>query len=504
MQRFSRNLSWAVVLAAVPALLLAAGCDSGGDDPPPSDPVTSANYDTTEVNGTATISITENGSEGITPVDEDGNFIGDGDENSVTWSNDYEYVLNGRVFVNDGQTLTIEEGTVVRGDVDFNDPANASALIVAQGGTIDAVGTPDDPIIFTAEGQPTDDYNFELNEQWGGVIILGTAPNNVGDGGPGLLNVEGIPTDVSRGRYGCGEQGVECDPDDDSGTFRYVSIRHGGTSIGAGNEIQGLTLGSVGSGTTIDHVEVMANLDDGFEWFGGTVNMSHLVTAFIGDDSFDIDQGYSGKLQYLLAVQGEGAGDRGGEHDGGDSGLGGEDSEPLADPQICNATYLGADAGSLALMLRDNFAGDYYNSIFSSFPNGFIEIEDLASGADSRGRFENGELNLEGNILTGYDDADSFADVIQLTTDDDGNIIDESFRAPLAEHLADNNRLNVDVGVTAYDGSSVDPTPNSDAIYDNLADTDACLEDANYAGAFDGSDNWAEGWTTLSQAGVFE
>lgn len=505
MQRFSRRFfSWIVALGAVPVLLFAAGCDSGGDDdPPPPEPVASANYDTTMVGGVQTISITESAAEeGIVPIDGDGNVIGD-DDDSVTWSSDYEYVLNGRVFVNDGQTLTIEPGTVIRGDTDFSDPEDASVLIVARGGTLDAGGTAEAPIIFTAEGVPTGSYPFDLRRQWGGLIVLGRAPNNVGGDAPGVLNVEGIPTDVERAQYGC--QPGTCDPNDDSGTLRYISIRHGGYEIGAGNEINGITLGSVGNGTTIDYVEVVSNQDDAIEWFGGTVDATHLVSTFVGDDSFDIDQGYVGHLQYLLAVQGEGGGDRGGEHDSGGGGDSDEDSTPVANPQICNATYLGASGGTVALLLRDNFAGDYYNSIFTGFPDGFVEIEDLAGDAeDSRNRFEAGELNLEGNIVFGFSVAASFADAIQLTTDGDtGDIIDASFRAPLAEYLSANNRFGVDPGVSTYDGSSIDVMPTAaGAAFSEVNAGSSCLESANYVGAFDGSDNWAAGWTALSRSGV--
>ena len=500
---FTRMASWGLALIALPLLLLVAGCDSngGGTEPPeppepPEPEVESANYDTTMVDGVATIVIDEfldgadEEGEGIVLIDEEGNTIdeGDGDENTVTWTSDYEYRLNGRVFVNEGQTLNIDAGTVIRG-TGGGDPLETGALVVARGGTINAVGTADDPIIFTAIGDESPSGNFNTNYSnggnWGGVLLLGNAPNNTE---AGSLTLEGL-ADEPRAQYG-GD-----DPEDSSGRLEYVSIRYGGSQISDGNEINGLTLGSVGSGTTIDYVEVVSNLDDGFEWFGGTVNATHLVAAFVGDDSFDIDQGYNGSLQYLLAVQGFGGGERGGEHDSGDSDLGanGEASEPVARPQICNATYIGRSEGDVALHLREKFGGAYYKSIFTGFPNGLALIEDK-EGADSRQEFEDGNLRIEGNIGVGFG---------ETLTANEGD-----FGTAVTEYLQNNNVLLSELGgfAVTFDGSgavtALDPFPaaGSEAFGEVSAGT--CLEDTDYVGAFGDGDNWAEGWTAISQSGL--
>ncbi len=189
----------------------------------------------------------------------------------AVWTPDNTYVLNGFVFVEDGVSLTIEPGTVVRGKPGQGE--NASALIVAQGGRIFAEGTRENPIIFTAEADDVSDpFDLPLDTRglWGGVILLGKAVINTSTG---VGAIEGIPTTEPRGAYG------GSDDSDDSGVFRYVSIRYGGTDIGAGNEINGLTMGAVGSGTVVEYVEVYNNQDDGFEWFGGTVNSRYLVSA---------------------------------------------------------------------------------------------------------------------------------------------------------------------------------------------------------------------------------
>ncbi|MGM0377835.1 MAG: hypothetical protein ACQEQ0_13770, partial [Bacteroidota bacterium] len=212
-----------------------------------------------------------------------------GGTGTTTWTADKEYLLDGHVFVNDGQTLTIEPGTVIRANTGQGE--NASALIVARGGKLVAEGTPEDPIIFTVEG---DDLGgavpIEANGLWGGVIILGNAPVNTANG---ENMIEGIPDDEPRGVYGGDNKS------DNSGIIKYVSVRHGGTRLGQGDEINGLTLGGVGNGTTLEYVEVISNRDDGFEFFGGTVNGRYLLSAFCGDDAFDFDLGYRGKCQFI-------------------------------------------------------------------------------------------------------------------------------------------------------------------------------------------------------------
>ena len=219
----------------------------------------------------------------------------------VTWTKDNVYILEGRVVVPDGVTLTIEAGTVVKAYA--GQEANACALIVARGGMIMAEGTSSEPIIFTTMADqitrehPSYPGFANLNEtvkgQWGGVIILGNA--NISADSP-EVQIEGIPASDANGLYG------GSDDSDNSGVFTYVQIRHGGTLLGEGNEINGLTLGGVGSGTTIHHIEVVGNVDDGIEWFGGSVNTSDLLVWAQGDDAFDVDQAYSGTISNIMSI----------------------------------------------------------------------------------------------------------------------------------------------------------------------------------------------------------
>lgn len=221
---------------------------------------------------------------------------------NTTWSNDKIYELKGKVVVNNGATLTIEAGTIIKGQEGTG--TNASALIIARGAKINAVGTASEPIIFTsvldniALGQTSGTNLDETdNGKWGGLIMLGYAPISAGDGDT-ESQIEGIPATETYGTFGGSTT------NDNSGTLSYVSIRHGGALIGAGNEINGLTLGGVGSGTTINNIEIVANLDDGIEFFGGSVDVDNIVVSYQGDDGIDIDMNYSGTVNNFAVVHG--------------------------------------------------------------------------------------------------------------------------------------------------------------------------------------------------------
>jgi hypothetical protein len=224
---------------------------------------------------------------------------------NTTWTADNVYELGGRITVLDGVTLTIEPGTVIKGQAGTG--ANATALLVARGGKINAVGTQFKPIIFTSVADEITPEqvgaglfispNLDPATQglWGGVIILGKAPISAS---ANEIQIEGIPTTDPNGLYGGN------DVSDNSGVMKYVSIRHGGANIGNGNEINGLTLGGVGNGTTIENIEIVGNQDDGIEFFGGTVNVSNLLVWFSGDDAIDTDQAWAGTLNNFIVICG--------------------------------------------------------------------------------------------------------------------------------------------------------------------------------------------------------
>jgi hypothetical protein len=227
---------------------------------------------------------------------------------NTTWTKDKIYVLGGRITVVNGVTLTIEAGTVIKGQAGTG--ANATALLIARGGKLIAEGTASAPIIFTSiadEITPEDvaagnfaspNLDPDINGLWGGLLVLGKAPISASNESGDVIEIqiEGIPTSDPNGLYGGN------DAADNSGVLKYISIRHGGANIGAGNEINGLTLGGVGSGTVIENIEIVANQDDGIELFGGTVNVKNLISWNVGDDAVDTDQSWAGTLDNFLVI----------------------------------------------------------------------------------------------------------------------------------------------------------------------------------------------------------
>jgi hypothetical protein len=225
----------------------------------------------------------------------------------TTWETGKTYILGGRIAVEAGATLTIQPGVIVKGEAGTG--ANASALLIARDATLNANGTADAPIIFTSVADEitpeqvaggdfaSPNLDPDVSGLWGGVIVLGNAPISAAES---PAQIEGIPTSDTNGLYGGDDEG------DSSGTITYISIRHGGSNIGEGNEINGLTLGGVGTGTTINNVEVVANQDDGIEWFGGNVSIDGIVIWNSGDDGLDTDQDWIGTASNFIIVTPQG------------------------------------------------------------------------------------------------------------------------------------------------------------------------------------------------------
>jgi len=407
---------------------------------------------------------------GAVTLKDDGNGTG-----TVTWTKNTKYVLEGLVFVNDGQTLTIEPGTVVR--FKPGQAENSSALIVARGGKIIAEGTREAPIIFTVEG---DDLNgsvpIEARGLWGGVIILGNAPLNV-EGGESYL--EGIPFSEPRIIFGGQNE------NDNSGSLKYVSIRHGGTNIGDGNEINGLTLGGVGSGTTIEYLEVISNEDDGVEIFGGNVNLKHVVTAYCGDDAFDYDLGWTGKGQFWLGIQAPYLGDKLIEAGGGINPVNGL---PNSLPQIYNATLYakGNSSANPVIAFENNAGGTIANSIILNNNKG-VTIQETDQQHDSFHQWETGMLAIKNNLF--YQVAGNVANEVfkisGISSEQHKTAWSNYFlqaKNQILDPLLTNNRNNfvpkakLNVPLSTY--------PNN------------WFQQVSFVGAF-GEDNWIEGWSLI-------
>lgn len=298
------------------------------------------------------------------------------------------YILDKKIYVPWGKTLTIMPGTVVKADPSGN-PSTASAIVVMRGGKIFANGSQTCPIVFTASADPMDgSYAITNTGKWGGIVILGRAKNNlIGSNGSsvspdstGIGWVEGYPAASVYNHYGM-KPGFEVS-NDNSGILRYVSIRHAGAIVTGANELNGLTLASVGSGTTIDYIDIVANADDGIEFFGGTVNVKHIAMWWGNDDMFDWDLGWIGNGQFLFGIQCPdiallAGGDNGFESDGDDNTKG-DAAGFMSHPVIYNATLIGNGlasssdfSGPSALRAKERTEGEIYNSILANFRYGF-------------------------------------------------------------------------------------------------------------------------------------
>lgn len=291
---------------------------------------------------------------------------------NTTWETGKTYTLGARVSVESGATLTIQPGVIIKGEAGTG--ANATALLVARGGKIEAVGTAQQPIIFTSvadEIEPgqlaSPNLDPDLNGLWGGLLILGNARISA-DNSP--TQIEGIPPSDQNGLYGGDQDG------DNSGNVDYVSIRHGGANIGEGNEINGLTLGGVGENTSIMNVEIVANQDDGIEWFGGTVNVTNALVWNPGDDAIDTDQAWAGTLDNFIVVAGEDT-DHGLEIDGPEGAY-------LAGHTVINGSVKGDAENTELANFRDGARGTFEKIYFFNFPDPSIDDRGDFSFDDSQ------------------------------------------------------------------------------------------------------------------------
>ena len=294
-----------------------------------------------------------------------------------TLSADTAYILTGLYYVDSTYSLTIQPGTVVFGDT-------GAALVISRGAKIFANGSSQSPIVFTSNKAP----GQRRSGDWGGVLILGKAPAN-------KVNplIEG---GIIGGSYGGN------DPNDNSGVFRYVRIEFGGYRFQLNNEVNGLTMGGVGAGTELHHVQVSYADDDAFEWFGGTVNAKHLVAYGTTDDEFDSDFGYSGRVQFAFALRDPNQWDPTGESNGFESDNDGSATStdlPYTNGVFSNVTLVGPQrvdslVGKLpagnkfqySALLRRSTRLSIYNSAILGYPWG-LRIRDIntiaAANADS-------------------------------------------------------------------------------------------------------------------------
>jgi hypothetical protein len=339
---------------------------------------------------------------------------------STTWTSNNVYNLEEQVYVTSGATLTIEAGTVIASSVGLD-----GALVVTKNGSIMALGTKEKPIVFTStadratwtNNDPRTGVWREGANEWGNVTIMGNAfmnDHNVGGNvstcnAANRGNMEGLTRGTADDQYGGG------DDDDDRGVFKYVSLRYGGDSVLPAVELNGLSLGGIGRDTDIHHVDIMNNIDDGVEVWGGTLNLKYLNIWNVGDDSLDMDQGFRGKIQFVLIVQGyslqaasgSGTGDNACEIDGA------EDChwQPVTTTCIYNATVIGqpdspgvgrsgSDHGTA---WRSNARVQYRNSIFMDLGERLVGFDNTDGAPDnSCGYGANGTLSWAATWTTDW------------------------------------------------------------------------------------------------------
>ncbi|WEA01869.1 hypothetical protein [Mucilaginibacter sp. SJ] len=419
---------------------------------------------------------------------------------NTTWKADKIYLLKGFVYVTNGATLTIEPGTLIKGE-----KSSKATLTVTRGAKIMAVGTADKPIVFTSQF----DAGARANGDWGGIILLGKAPVNQGDnvGIEGGLDAKGDAAKYIQ--YG------GTDANDNSGTLKYVRIEYAGIPFSPDNEINGLTFGGVGKGTTIDYVEVYRSGDDAFEWFGGTVQCKHLIAMGSLDDDFDTDFGFAGKIQFGLSQRFKTIADISGSNSfESDNDGSGSDKTPQTSVVFSNMTLLGpiTKDGETnvnanyqhAAQIRRNSAISCFNSIFSGYVEGiYIDDSKVTTANSTTTNFTAGRLVFKNNIILG---SNSKGNEIKSFTAANKLLIEAKLRA---DNVFDATKY-ADLVINSPFKFSSDfanaGTPDftvktgsiaaTGALFTDAKLTDAFFEKVDYKGAF-GSTDWTAGWANF-------
>lgn len=379
-------------------------------------------------------------------------------EGDMTLTCDTVWVLTGITFVNGG-TLTIEPGTTIAGGA-------GSALVIEKDSQIDARGTEDAPIVMTAitalDGQAA-------SGDWGGLALLGTAAVNL-EGGSGTA--EGFATDPPT--YGGDDDAHSC------GTLSYVRVEWAGDEISPGNELNGITFFACGSGTSVDHVQVHMGFDDGIEAFGGAFDASYVVISGAADDSFDLDQGFSGTIDFAFAHQAPTIGNNCLEWSNQGSNF---TAPPLTNPTVNNLTCVGSGTGgdsSNGVTLKEGTQATIHNSIFANITNDGVVLANAATQAQAEG----GAISFAG---THFCDTATFVVDVADDDPDPAGWMSADFEAWL---LGDGGATNgTDCGLTDATFGAPDITPAA-----------SIPGDGGFAGAVDaGGENWTvAGWTNYA------
>jgi hypothetical protein len=468
---------------------------------------------------------------------------------STTWTSDNVYNLTKQIYVRSGATLTVEAGTLVQSTT-----GAGGSLAVSRGAKIYVNGTKENPVIMTSTSDDLVSWHEGANE-WGNLTIMGkglisashyngepVGSNTKEPTGLNVKQMEGLVADgVNDVIYG------GADDNDDSGSIHYLSLRYGGKVIGLANELNGLSLGAIGRETDIDHVEIMNNVDDGIEIWGGTVNLKYLNIWNVGDDSLDVDEGWRGKAQFGLIVQGystdagqgSGVGDNCFETDGAED----SDAQPVTTAAIYNFTVVGQPLqGDHGTTWRDNARVQYRNCIWMDLGEQLVK-NDGDDGDGANGYGYNGTLSWADTWTTPYTTYSTvnagtwtngaFNDpAVMYTAQSEGmlaEIKDSVFYNNLnaaayteADALgvldAANNNVMASVmpiqGLSRGDivvkgGKAMEPVTNINPLAANDAVTsvatapnDGFFTQAPFRGGFSANNNWLEGWTAVDAYGM--
>jgi PKD repeat protein len=408
-----------------------------------------------------------------------------------TWTNNNIYLLSGWVYVKAGVTLTIQPGTIIKGDF-----VSKGTLIIERDAKIIADGTVDQPIVFTSQkaaGQRS--YG-----DWGGLIICGRAsvnlPANVANN---TVAGEGIIEGGVGSYYG---GGANPDDNDSSGVLRYVRIEYPGVAFQPNSEINGLTMGGVGRRTVVEHIQVSYSGDDSFEFFGGTVNAKWLIAYRGWDDDYDTDNGYRGNIQFGVTVRDPNIADQSGsncfESDNDATGTG---NTPITQPVFSNMTMIGPYVNNStinsnyrrALHLRRNTRNSTYNSVFCGYPTGLL-IESTTTQTNAT----NGDLQFRNCVLA------QMSDTLAATTAANPNNVNGPFN--ITSWFASGGFNNQSIATTSallFNNTSLN-APDlrlgagspllSGASFSNPNLTNTFFTPTTYIGAFDGANNWTACW----------
>lgn len=388
----------------------------------------------------------------------------------LTFTKDKQWVLRGGVFIGDDvekTILTVEPGTTV-----FGETSTLGMLVIRRNSEIHADGTAAEPIVFTS-AKPA---GSRARGDWGGIILNGNAPVNGCDAAPC----------ESFGEGGTGFYGGD-DPTDNSGTLRYVRVEFAGRLLSPDNELNGIAFQGVGSGTTVDYIQVHMNKDDGVEFFGGNAEVKHIIVTGAADDSIDWTDGWQGKIQFAVAQQYDDASDNGIEADNN-----AEDNEatPRSMPTLSNITLIGSpdsESSDLGMLLREGTGASIHNVIVTGFNDACIDVDDDATFA----QVDAGNLVMNDSIISC---ATNFKDDTAENTEP---YAASDFFDGTAGDSANNTETDPQLGEPyALDTPDYKPATASPALGNGVAPSDSFFDNVDYIGAMDDSDDWTAGWTT--------